>query len=719
MSYKPGEILLNKYRIERTLGQGAFGVVYLVTHLKLNALRAIKVLRWEDPGVGSTYYRMCRERFHLEAQLGEKLKNPYIVPVYDFEQDEETLILVMEYAAGGSLQTRIEGVRASKKPIPIAAALRIGVEVGRGLAAMHRLQIVHRDLKPGNILFDVEGHARVGDLGLAQTPYSRLSGGTSLAADHPGTSEYMAPEQRPGNKMALKPAADVYALGCVLFEVLTGEMRYFQKAGVRASSLREDVPEWLDNVVENLLSEEESKRPWDGVEAVEELRKAAEQVVWGEAQPKEGERAQAERQRRQEADRLEKERQEQKETRRMEEERCKAAAEDAAQRQKKEQMLVKAEKERRQKFADHEKEVEQIGKAQPKAADEENARRQLETWWSKDEENKGSKVIPPWVIGAGGGGVVLLIVVAIWVLLGDGGGKSKPITESVTTPSAEVDFMEANPSRLAPSPTFTVEPTATSAITPTFTAEPTVNSPATPTLAPGASLVSEKDGMELVYVPEGDFLMGSPEHDNLAESDEKPQRTVWLNSYWIDRAEVTNAHYSKCVAAGVCNTSEYADNNNYNGADKPVVGVDWNDARTYCEWAGRRLPTEAEWEKAATGTDGRVYPWGDKSPNAQLLNYNNNVGKTTDAGSYPIGASPYGALDMAGNVWEWVADWYDSGYYSISPVRNPTGPSSGNEHVIRGGYWKNNGLGVRTANRYGFTPDISYYGLGIRCAATP
>ena len=276
------------------------------------------------------------------------------------------------------------------------------------------------------------------------------------------------------------------------------------------------------------------------------------------------------------------------------------------------------------------------------------------------------------------------------------------------------------------------QPSKTDTPSPTRTSIPLTQTTIPPTsqLGIGSTMISEKDGMTLLYVPAGEFTMGS---DN-GERDEKPVHTVDLDAFWIDQTEVTTAMYLDCVNDGECEeparTKYYSDSNH---ASHPVVYVYWHDAFNYCSWADRRLPTEAEWEKAASWNDSTkekfVYPWGNDF-NCSKGNFSNrsypncnNFPITSPVGSFSTSTSPYGAFDMVGNVWEWVADWYSETYYASPSIPNPLGPDSGTYRVMRGGAYYSSLItpNYRSANRAGNFPSYADPLIGFRCAmsATP
>ena len=224
--------------------------------------------------------------------------------------------------------------------------------------------------------------------------------------------------------------------------------------------------------------------------------------------------------------------------------------------------------------------------------------------------------------------------------------------------------------------------------------------------------INPQDAAEMIYIPAGEFTMGSDDD----QADERPAHKVELDGYWIYKHPVTVAQYRKfCAQTGhSMPEAPWFDWNN----SHPVVNITWQDAMAYAQWAGGALPTEAQWEKAARGTSTRKYPWGNDW-SADKCNGMGRLGKTTAVGSYLSGVSPYGAHDMAGNVWEWCSDWYDATYYQHSPQRNPAGPQSGVFRVRRGGAWNYDGADYRCANRNCLDPGYAAYfdpNMGFRVA---
>jgi len=654
MTYQISDILLNKYHIQRVLGSGAFAEVYLAEHLDTKGLRALKVLRKDTPGLGSSDLRDFEARFQLEAQLGELFDHPNLVRVYDFERDQDVLILVMEYCPGGSLADLLRETQRKGENLPVEQVVQIGIDAAHGLAALHQKDIVHRDLKPSNILLDSQGRAKVSDLGLAQTPggISQRSLLGSLAPRHPGTPGYMSPEQARETDY-LRPAADVYALGAVLFEALTLRMLQNQKPGVLAGGLRAGVPGWLDELVGRMLQKDPEQRPWDGGEVLGLLRKGAAKT-------------------------------------------------------------------------------------------------------DKASVYRGVKKLPAFLAG-----LALLVVLLAAVFLlnrpqpapGESAERQPTkgilITQPVEprdTPSQQsagvMETRQVQPGATLPQPapttnriaTWTALPAATRTQRPTASPMPTVESKIPPAQAVlGDIWTSPVDEMELVYIPAGEFQMGcDPAHNNnyYCPNDEEPLHKVSLDAYYIDKTEVTNAQYKMCVADNNCDapaqTNSHTRDSYYNAGyvNYPVIYVSWYDARDYCTWAGRALPTEAQWEKAARGTTSWLYPWGDEEPTCKFITgkVNGNLckGDTASVGSYPSGASPFGVLDMSGNVAEWVSDWYTDTYYeSLDRFINPTGPTSGTRKVIRGGAWNSEFAMLKLHNRSTEDPEWGSSYIGFRCVFFP
>ncbi len=255
--------------------------------------------------------------------------------------------------------------------------------------------------------------------------------------------------------------------------------------------------------------------------------------------------------------------------------------------------------------------------------------------------------------------------------------------------------------------------------------------PVKPAVPVPVETIKGKDGAPMILVPAGPFTMGS--NDGLPN--ERPEHTVTLNAYYIDQYEVTLALYRKFLDSGKQDSPPtWDDEAATTVGDRPAIGMKWADAQAYCQWAGKRLPTEAEWEKAARGSDGRRYPWGHMQPFVDIANYNRGLwvseaitlvavtsgleGMSVRHGLKEGGKSPYGLAHMAGNAAEWVADWYDREYYQKSPGSNPTGPAQGEKRVLRGGSWADLPVALRVTARYSAEPEFEDRTIGFRCGMT-
>ena len=228
---------------------------------------------------------------------------------------------------------------------------------------------------------------------------------------------------------------------------------------------------------------------------------------------------------------------------------------------------------------------------------------------------------------------------------------------------------------------------------------------------------------EMVYFPAGEFEMGSPK--GTGKKNEYPNHKVYLDAFYLDRFEVTFADFEAYLAS---HSKKYPTITGWirrkarvDMINKPIFGLQWKRCRNYCEWRKKRMPTEAEWERAARGTENRIYPWGNEPPDKNRANFGKccfvKKGKVhTEIGNYEKGKTPEGISDLGGNVAEWVSDWYDKKYYQMAPYKNPKGPKKGKYHVIRGGAWNSLPMYLRSSSRYGDSDGKDYYGIGCRCA---
>ena len=673
MALAIGTTLHNRYRIAKLVGQGGFGVVYRGWDLTLGRPVAVK----------ENFYSTAaaQGQFEREARLLANLRHPNLPVVFDhFVLPGQGQYLVMEFIEGQSLGAM---VIERGRPLDEAEALAWVRQVCTALEYLHTRKppIIHRDIKPANIIITDDGRAVLVDFGISKE-YDPSKGTTAGAKAV--TAGFSPPEQY--GRGRTDPRSDVYALGATLYATLTGRVPpeapdLSSGADVLSPprTLNPAVSEATSQAVMAAMTLSISQR----LGSVSQLKQAlAADSPAPPPLPPGGP-----------------------------------------------QPLPAT--------------LPVVGRAAPSPA----PRRPAVPMWG-------------WLAGA-----AVLVALALWAIIAlrdpnGGAADASPAatllagvaTEATPQPSATPPANSTAPA--TPQPSATPAPTQPpSPSPPTSTPSPTQPPTSTPAAEPqlgDVRLVSRGGvAVEQVFVPAGSFLMGSEE----GEPRERPVHEVTLDAFWLDRGEVTNAQFAAFVAdTGYETTAEreggawnaageawaYIDGANWQhpqGPDsdltgleaQPVILLTWDDAMAYADWAGGRLPTEAEWEYAARGPEGRAYPWG-AAFDGQRLNFcdlncpfpgadpavDDGFAFLAPAGSYPAGASWVGALDMAGNLWEWLGDWFNPGYYASSPADNPTGPASGEQRGVRGGSWLRTDQHARSAFRNFNDPNFRNDQVGLR-----
>jgi eukaryotic-like serine/threonine-protein kinase len=692
---------IERYQIISQLGFGGMAVVYRAYDQHLMREVALKLIRADE--IPPAQYGQLMRRFEQEAKAQANFSHPHIVPVYDYGNFNGSPYLVMTCISGGTLKEKIG------RPVNISTAFRWIAPIADALSYAHQQGVVHRDVKPSNILFDRCGTPMLTDFGIAKILHATETHLTRTGVGV-GTPAYMAPEQWHGQTYE---ASDQYSLAVVLYELLTGQKPFpadsptavaILQATARLRLPGEMVP-GIPASVDETLQIALSKSPDDRFVSMAEFHRVLKILTENPHLP--GSR------------------------------------------------VGRQNRPGKPEFNESANRFE----AQPD---------RITTGWGGRD---GTPFLPKWMAAAGKAILIAALILAgLWVavrLLAEAGpvetGQALPTMDlsSIVLPNEESNPQqdhETTTGLLAARITQTLAALEAAQSAPThanptvFAAAPTVTEAPLP--AAGTTQRNPADSAEMVYVPPGEFLMGS--NDLTVDENERPERRVYLDGYWIYKHEVTNAQFGGFVSEMGYTTDAQKQGWSWiyqNGSwdevlgaywaapegsgshvaslgNHPVVHVSWNDAEAYCQWAGGRLPTEAEWEKAARGEDGRKFPWGNAGVSGSRANYcdvncdfdwkenNQDDGYAMSApmGSFPQGASPYGALDMAGNVWEWVADWYEVDYYSQrGNSNNPQGPGNTGVKVLRSSSWSYSAEHLRSSFRNYSEPLVTDLYTGFRC----
>ena len=679
MPLKTGDIIQNRYRIVRLVGQGGFGAVYRAWDLTLGRPVAVK----------ENFYTTtaAQGQFEREARLLANLRHPNLPVVFDhFVLPGQGQYLVMDFIEGKSLGAMLI---ERGRPLAEAEVLPWIRQVCKALKYLHSRKppIIHRDIKPQNIIITDDGRAILVDFGISKE-YDPSKGTTMGAkAVTPGFSP---PEQY--GRGRTDPRSDIYALGATLYTTLTGQVPP-EAPDLSSGADVLSPPRALNPVVNEATSQAVMAAMTLSIS--QRLNSAAElgRALSGSATP-----------------------------------------------------LPSLPPGGPQPLPST---LPVVGQVAAGATPPSAARRPAMPVWG-------------WLAGA-----AVLVALAVWAFVALRGPNGELASMTPTATSAATllagGTLEATAQPSATQPIATPQPSATpaSTLSPSPSPPPSPAPSPAPSVAPTSTVAAQPQlgdvrvvsrggvAVEQVFVPAGAFLMGSED----GEARERPVHEVTLAAFWLDRSEVTNAQFAAFVAeTGYETTAEreggawnaageawaYIDGANWQhpqGPDSdltglethPVILLTWDDAVAYATWAGGRLPTEAEWEYAARGPEARVYPWGAEF-DGQKLNFcdlncpfpgadqtvDDGFAFTAPVGAYPDGASWVGALDMAGNLWEWLGDWFNPDYYANSPAVNPTGPAAGEQRAVRGGSWLRGVQQARSAFRNLNDPGFRNDQVGFR-----
>jgi formylglycine-generating enzyme required for sulfatase activity len=690
------------FELERVLGHGAMGVVLLATQKGLDRRVAIKVISKDKIGGADV------SRFRREARIYGQLAHPNLVRVYLASPEAPVPHIVLEYVEGVDLRHTID----SGARLPVAA---IGRDLAGALAYIHERDIVHRDIKPANIMLRPDGKPVIMDFGVSKA-FNMNATALTVAGNVVGTPFYMPPEVFDGEDQG--PEGDVFALGLVLYEVAGGKPAGIDEPfhQVLAARIKGRIPRLADlsipiaPQVDQLIAECLAPKPKNRPTAADVARRLADPAVARRIASTSGVPARG------------------------------------SERSERTSLPPGGTRPGPASGTDVPGVAQQAtASSGPPAAGADDATLaptapaapvSRPTARSRPGSGPVSRQISreTRVVVEPGRRRTAVIVLSALTLLGLAiqgwlwlrSGRDPARAAAPESPAAGPPDSGSPPHAVSRSPATAAPPIAPG--------------------SPGPPTPRGRDGAAMVAVPAGWFRMGGTVR---VDADERPQHRVVVDAFEIDVFEVSNALYDRfCRETGRRRRTSFADRSpEFDRPDHPAVGLAWADARDYCAWAGKRLPTEAEWEKAARGTDGRQFPWGNDLPGrVQLANFSDaslaakdmrdvprDVGEafsfaessdghvyTAPVTSFPDGASPYGARNMAGNVMEWCSDWYAPDTYAREMAANPTGPASGSLHVLRGGSWDSYKLLLRATKRYVFPSseirDASV--IGCRCAMT-